>query len=83
MDHIIILAAITLYLGIGVMYIHHLCRYWLALHSATHKRPATFIAAVVFWLAIFIVFITWRAFEPLTKSRRCDFQENELDDYNK
>ena len=74
MDLIIILASITLYIGLGVMYTQQLCRYWLTLHSVTHKRPVIFAAAVAFWFAIFIVFITWRTFEPLTISRRKDWE---------
>jgi len=84
-SHLILItfASALIYFSIGIPYPNMLRRNWLWFHCTANKHPSIYALALVVWAAIFIVFITWRAFEPLTKSRRSDFQENELDDYKK
>jgi len=71
---LIIIAAIVLYFGLGIMYVKMLLCHWGAFYRASKKRQTLPVLATFLWPIIFIVFITWRSFEQLTVSRRGDWE---------
>jgi len=62
---IIILASITLYIGIGFLFITHICDNYHWLKQQTEENPLIAVWVLALWHIVFIVFITIRTWEVI------------------
>ncbi len=80
MQSLLIIEAAILYIGFGVIHTQQLRTYWPYFHHATNKHRSLLFVATLLWPVFFLAYITWRMIEPLTKSRRNDWQETVKDE---
>lgn len=71
---ITIIGASLIYLAAGIIFTRMLKACWHSFQQAADNNPALHLFTILAWWIVFAVLITWRLCEPLTISRRRDWE---------